>query len=164
MDGKRISLHKQSWKTWLKDFINYTKGPFMDVVDFIIKTSTMTHPAYWTIMKLWSDELLHENAGFCKLMYLETLVNACSVWLALEQMLVTCSLKVRSPSILTPNNTSCLFIFIVDPSINIGLSMNALSKKLNYPRLALKPLWWNHFQILDISLSSFLIMSSNLRL
>ena len=28
------------------------KGPFMDVVDFIIKTSTMTHLDYWKIIKL----------------------------------------------------------------------------------------------------------------
>ena len=34
------------------DVINYTKGPFMDVVDFIIKTPIMTHPGYWTIIKL----------------------------------------------------------------------------------------------------------------
>ena len=41
---------------------------------------------------------------FCKLMYLKILVNAWSFWLVLEQILVTRSLKVRSLSILTPNN------------------------------------------------------------
>ena len=81
---------------------------------------------------------------FCKLMYLETLVNAWSFLLALEQILATCSLKVRSLSVLTPNNTSSLLAFIVDPIIFIGLSTNGLSKKWNFPGLALKPLWWNH--------------------
>ena len=64
MDGKRIISYKQSWKTWLEVLINYTKGTFMDLVDFIIKTSTMTHPGYWTIIKLWSDKQLHENLAF----------------------------------------------------------------------------------------------------
>ena len=27
----------------------------MEVVDFTFKTSTMTHPDYWTIIKLWSE-------------------------------------------------------------------------------------------------------------
>ena len=27
----------------------------MDLVDFLIKTSTMKHPDYWTIIKLWND-------------------------------------------------------------------------------------------------------------
>ena len=62
MNGKRIILYKQSWKAWLEILINYTKGSFMDVVDFIIKTSTMTHPDYWAMIKLWSDKRLHENA------------------------------------------------------------------------------------------------------
>ena len=53
MDSKRIILYKQSWKAWLEVLINYTKGPFMDVVDFIIKTSSMTRPDYWTIIKIW---------------------------------------------------------------------------------------------------------------
>ena len=44
MDGKWIMLYNQSWKDWLEFLINYTKGPFMDVVNFIIKTSTMTRP------------------------------------------------------------------------------------------------------------------------
>ena len=39
MDAKRIILYKQSWKAWLEVLINYTKDSFMDVVDFIIKTS-----------------------------------------------------------------------------------------------------------------------------
>ena len=42
MDAKRIILYKQSWKVWLEVLINYTKGSFMDVVDFIIKTSKTT--------------------------------------------------------------------------------------------------------------------------
>ena len=41
--------------------INYTNGPFMDMVDFINKTPTMTHPDYWTIIKLWSDKQLYEK-------------------------------------------------------------------------------------------------------
>ena len=44
MDGKRITLSEV--------LINYKRGSFMDVVDFIIKTSSMTHPDYWTIIKL----------------------------------------------------------------------------------------------------------------
>ena len=36
----------------LQVLINYTKGPFMEVVDFTFKTSAMTHPDYWTIIKL----------------------------------------------------------------------------------------------------------------
>ena len=63
MDGKRIILYKQSWKAWLEAMINYMKGTFMDTVDFIIKTSTMTHPDYWTIIKLWSDKRLHETVA-----------------------------------------------------------------------------------------------------
>ena len=46
MDGKRIILYKQSWKAWVEVVKNYTKVSFMDVADFIIKTSTMTHPDY----------------------------------------------------------------------------------------------------------------------
>ena len=46
MDGKQITLCKQSWKTWLKVLINYTKGFPMDVVDFIMKISPMKHPDY----------------------------------------------------------------------------------------------------------------------
>ena len=52
MDDKRIILYKESWKAWLEVLINYTKSFFMDVVDFIIKASTMTNPDYWTIIKL----------------------------------------------------------------------------------------------------------------
>ena len=62
MDGKRIIIYKQSWKTWLEVLISYTKGSFMGLVDFIIKTSTMTHSDYWKIIKLWSDKWLHANA------------------------------------------------------------------------------------------------------
>ena len=51
MDGKRIILYKQSWTNWLKVSIDYAKGPFMDVIDFNIKSSTMTHANYWTIIK-----------------------------------------------------------------------------------------------------------------
>ena len=39
-------------KSLIGILINYTKGSFMDVVDFIIKTSTMAHPDYRTIIKL----------------------------------------------------------------------------------------------------------------
>ena len=99
---------------------------------------------------------------FCKLIYFETLVNAWSFWLALEQILLTCSLKVRSLSILIPNNTSSLFAFIADPIIFIGLSTNGLSKNWNFPGLVLKILLWNHSQMLDISGSSFYIISSKL--
>ena len=51
MDSELIILYKQSSKTWLEVLINHMKGPFMDVVDFVIKTPTMTHPDYWTIAK-----------------------------------------------------------------------------------------------------------------
>ena len=39
-------------KFLIEVLINYTRSPFMDVVDFIVKTYTMTHPQYWTIIKL----------------------------------------------------------------------------------------------------------------
>ena len=32
--------------------VNYMKDPFMNVADFINETITMTHPYYWTIIKL----------------------------------------------------------------------------------------------------------------
>ena len=38
--------------------------PFIDVVDFIIETPTMTRPDYWTIVKLRSYKRLHKNAVF----------------------------------------------------------------------------------------------------
>ena len=62
MGGKRIILNKQSCKTWLGVLINYTNGHFMDVVDFIITIPSMTHPDYWTLIKLWSDKRLHKTA------------------------------------------------------------------------------------------------------
>ena len=43
MDGKIIIVYKQRWKALVEVVINYTKGPFMYVVEFIIKSSTMTH-------------------------------------------------------------------------------------------------------------------------
>ena len=92
---------------------------------------------------------------FLELMYMETLVNGWSFWLALEQILVTLSLKL---SILTPNNTSSLLAFLVDPIIFVCLSTNGLSKKCNFPGLFLKPFLWNHSQILEISVSSFSII------
>ena len=69
MNGKRNILYKQSWKTWLEVLINYIKGPFMDVVDFIIKISTMAHLDYRTIIKLWSDKRLLENAAFLTILW-----------------------------------------------------------------------------------------------
>ena len=42
---------------------------------------------------------------FCKLIYLEILVNAWSLWLFLEQILDICSLNVRPLSILTPHRS-----------------------------------------------------------
>ena len=33
----------------------------MDMVDFINKTPTMTHPNYSTIIKLWCDKRLYEK-------------------------------------------------------------------------------------------------------
>ena len=66
MDGKRIILYKQSWTNWLKVSIDYAKGPFMDVIDFNIKSSTMTHANYWTIIKLWSDNNFMRMRRFCK--------------------------------------------------------------------------------------------------
>ena len=62
MEGKRIILYKQSWNTWLDVLIIYTKGPFMEVVDFIIKASAMTYSDYWTVIKLWIDKGLYKNA------------------------------------------------------------------------------------------------------
>ena len=67
-------------------------------------------------------------------MYLETLVNA------LKQILGICSLNVRPISILTPSNTSHLLAFKVDPINFIGMWLSGLSKKLNFPGLALKML------------------------
>ena len=63
MDGKQIILYKKARETWLEVLINYAKGPFMDVVDFIIKTPTMTHLEYCMIIKVWSDKWLHKNAA-----------------------------------------------------------------------------------------------------
>ena len=48
-------------KLVLEVSINYTKGPFMDY--FIIKTSTMTHPDYWTAIRLSRYKRLHDNAS-----------------------------------------------------------------------------------------------------
>ena len=104
MDGKRIILYKQSWKTWLEFLINYVKGPFMDGFDFIIKTHTMTYSDYrlnpflanvpilyllktpenlWfsVVFRGYQIGILARNRlirmrPFCKLMYLEILVNA----------------------------------------------------------------------------------------
>ena len=87
-------------------------------------------------------------------MYLEILVHAWSFWLGLEHILIISSLKPRSLSVLTLHNTSSLLAFVVDPIVFIGLSTNELSKTWNFPGLALKPLWWNHYHILDISVSS----------
>lgn len=69
-------FYKQSWKTWLQVLKNYSSGPFMDVVNFIIKTATMIHRDYWRIIELWSDKRLYKDVRFCKVMYLETLANA----------------------------------------------------------------------------------------
>ena len=76
--------------------------------------------------KAWLEVLINYTKGS----FMETLVNALSFWLTLEQILVTCYLKVRSLSILTPNNTSSLLGFIVDPIIFSGLSTNGLSKNI----------------------------------
>ena len=146
MDGKRFILFKHSWKTWLEVLINYTKGRFMDVADFNFKTSTMTRP-YYTSWKysgfvsscIWKPLFMHE---------------------VLEQILVTCSLKVSSISVFTTNNTSSLLAFIADPIIYIGRSTNGHSKKLDFSGSALKPWKWNYSQILGISFFSFSIIPS----
>ena len=48
----------------------------MDVVDFIIKTSTITHPDYWAMINCEVINDFIRMRCFWKLMYLETLVNA----------------------------------------------------------------------------------------
>ena len=40
MDGKQIILCEQCCKTSLEVSLNYKEHPFMDIVDFIIMTST----------------------------------------------------------------------------------------------------------------------------
>ena len=47
-------------------------------MDFIIKTSTMTHPDYWTIVKLWNDKRLHENAMFISGLFYKCNCSGCS--------------------------------------------------------------------------------------
>ena len=50
--------------------LHFTKGPFMNVVDFIIHNSIMEHLDYFAIFKQWNDEQIHKNATFLH-------VNAC---------------------------------------------------------------------------------------
>ena len=87
-------------------------------------------------------------------MYLENLVSAWGFWLVFEPILVVCPLNVRPQLAFTPNNTSFLLAFIY------FCLQKGLVKKWNFPGLALKLLWWNDWQILDICIFTFSIISS----
>ena len=45
------------------DWMSWYEGPFHGC-GWLVKTSTMTHPDHWTIIKLWSGKRVHENAAF----------------------------------------------------------------------------------------------------
>ena len=62
MDGKKYPLQAKLRNLFVSlDKLYETH--FHDVVVFVIKTSTMANPGYWTIIKLWYDKQLHENGA-----------------------------------------------------------------------------------------------------